>query len=70
VKIPVFYVSNGKNTSNKMFQIFSPFSGAKFEAGTAGGKMPPVSMTLAVNLQLVSTTPVANNRNNISLPTP
>jgi hypothetical protein len=30
-----------------------------------GGKLPPVSMTLAVSLPTVSTKPVANNRNNI-----
>jgi hypothetical protein len=29
--------------------------------------LPPVSMTLTVNLPLVSTTPVANNGNNIRL---
>jgi hypothetical protein len=38
-------------------------TGGKFAAGVngAGGKLPPVSTTLAANLPPVSLTPVANN---------
>jgi hypothetical protein len=48
---------------------------AKLAIGIAGaidigGKLPPVSMTPAVNLQLVSTTPVAHKENNMRLLTP
>jgi hypothetical protein len=41
-------------------------TGGKFATGVnnAGGKMPPVSTTLAANWPLVQTTPVANNENN------
>jgi hypothetical protein len=44
-------------------------TGGKFatDVNDAGDKLPPVSTTLAANLPLVSTTPVANNGNNIRL---
>jgi hypothetical protein len=47
-------------------------TGGKFAAGVndAGGKLPPVSTTLAAVSLPVSLTPVANNGNNIRLPTP
>jgi hypothetical protein len=50
-------------------------TGSKLAIGIAGaidigGKLPPVSMTPAVNLQLVSKTPVAHKENNMRLITP
>ncbi len=50
-------------------------TGGKLAIGIAGaidigGKLPPVSMTPTVNLQLVSTTTVAHKENNMRLLTP